>query len=184
MAPRIISNWPSTGAKPRSAVRIRSLPAIWWNWQPFANRRKDFDRALAILQRVVGIHTKKKGPWETSDVADDFSRIALVRAGQNKPEEEIPPLHTAIGIREKVLGADSPGLLSELDRLAQRRSRPGYESAETTFRRALVIREQIEGSQSPDLLTTLDGLAYSLYSAKRNMTKPRRSTNVCSTSGC
>ncbi len=131
-------------------------------------RRKDFDRALAILQRVVGIHTKEKGTMDTSDVADDFSRIALVRAGQNKPEEEIPPLHTAIGIREKVLGADSPGLLSELDRLgaAQIATRI-YESAETTFRRALVIRERIEGSQSPDLLTTLDGLAYSLFGQKK-----------------
>jgi tetratricopeptide (TPR) repeat protein len=131
-------------------------------------RRKDFDRAIAILQRVVGIHTKAKGNFENIDVADDFSRIALVHMGENKPEAAIPSLQTAIGIREKVLGADSPGLLSDLDRLggAQITTR-AYEDAETTFRRALVIRERIEGTQSPDLLTTLDGLAYALFGQKK-----------------
>ncbi len=131
-------------------------------------RRKDFDRAIAILQRVVGIHTKAKGSIDNSDVADDFSRIALAYAAENKPEQSIPPLLTAIGIREKVQGADSPGLLPELDRLgsAQITTR-AYGDAETTFRRALVIRERIEGSQSPDLLTTLDGLAYSLFGEKQ-----------------
>ena len=131
-------------------------------------RKKDFDRAIAILQRVVGIHTKVRGNFENSDVADDISRIALVQSAQNKPEAAIPTLLTAIGIREKVLGADSPGLLSELDRLgaAQITTRV-YSDAEVTFRRALVIRERIEGSQSPDLLTTLDGLAYSLFGEKQ-----------------
>jgi tetratricopeptide (TPR) repeat protein len=131
-------------------------------------RKKDFDRAIAILQRVVGIHTKVRGNFENSDVADDISRIALVQSAQNKPEAAIPTLLTAIGIREKVLGADSPGLLPEFDRLgaAQITTRV-YSDAETTFRRALVIRERIEGSQSPDLLTTLDGLAYSLFGEKQ-----------------
>ena len=131
-------------------------------------RRKDFDRSIAILQRVVGIHTKARGSFENTDVADDFSRIALVQAAQNKPEAEIVTLLTAIGIREKLLGTDSPGLLPELDRLgsAQITTRV-YNDAETTFRRALVIRERIEGTQSPDLLTTLDGLAYSLFGEKQ-----------------
>jgi len=131
-------------------------------------RRKDFDRAIAILQRVVGMHTKAKGNMENADVADDFSRIALVQSAQNKPEAAIPTLLAAIGIREKVLGADSPGLLPDLDRLgaAQIATRV-YEEAEATFRRALMIRERIEGSQSPDLLTTLDGLAYSLFGQKK-----------------
>ena len=130
-------------------------------------RKQDYERAIAILQRVVGIHTKAKGGFENSDVADDFSRIALVASSQNKPEKAIPPLLTAIGIREKVLGPDSPGLLSELDRLgsAQITTR-AYEDAEVTFRRVLVIRERIEGPRSPDLLTTLDGLSYSLFGQK------------------
>src|SRR5580704_7356184 len=131
-------------------------------------RKKDFDRAIAILQRVVGIHTKVRGNFENSDVADDISRIALVQSAQNKPEAAIPTLLTAIGIREKVLGADSPGLLSELDRLgAAQISVRTYDTAETTFRRALVIRERVVGSKSPDLLTTLDGLAYSLFGQKK-----------------
>jgi tetratricopeptide (TPR) repeat protein len=131
-------------------------------------RRKDFDRAIAILQRVVGFHTKLHGNFENSDVADDISRIALVQMGQNKPEAAVVTLQTAIGIREKVLGADSPGLLPELDRLGSAQiSTRTYDDAETTFRRALVIRERIEGSQSSDLLTTLDGLAYALFGQKK-----------------
>jgi tetratricopeptide (TPR) repeat protein len=131
-------------------------------------RRKDYTRAIAILQRVTGIHVKAHGNRENSDVADDFSRIALVQMGEQKPELAIPTLITAIGIRETVLGADSPGLLSELDRLgsAQIATRM-YDAAEITFRRALVIRERVVGSQSPDILTTLEGLAYSLFGEKQ-----------------
>jgi tetratricopeptide (TPR) repeat protein len=131
-------------------------------------RRNDHQRSIAILQRVVGIHTKAKGSMDNSDVADDFSRIALVYLADNKPEAAIPSLLTSIGIREKVLGPDSPGLLSDLDRLGSARiTTREYADAETTFRRALVIRERIEGSRSPDLLTTLDGLAYSLFGEKQ-----------------
>ena len=131
-------------------------------------RRKDLDRSIAILQRVVGLHTKAHGNFENSDVADDFSRIALVQSAQNKPEAAIATLLTVIGIREKVLSPDSPGLLSEIDRLgAAQITTRAYADAEITFRRALVIRERIEGSQSPDLLTTLDGLAYSLFGEKQ-----------------
>lgn len=131
-------------------------------------RRKDFDRAIAVLQRAVGIHTRAHGNFENTDVADDISRIALVQVAQGKTEAAIPTLLTVLGIREKVLGADSPGLLSELDRLgAAQLSVRTYDAAETTFRRALVIRERVEGSQSPDLLTTLDGLAYSLFGQKQ-----------------
>ena len=62
-------------------------------------RRKDPERAIAILQRVIAIHAKARGNFENSDVADDYSRIALVQASQNKPEAAIPTLLTAIGIR-------------------------------------------------------------------------------------
>jgi tetratricopeptide (TPR) repeat protein len=133
-------------------------------------RRKDFDRAIAILRQVIAIHTKAHGNFENSDVADDFSRIALVQVAQdmNKPEVAIPTLLTVIGIREKVLGAESPGLLTELDRLgALQISARVYDDAEITFRRELVIRERVLGSKSPDLLTTLDGLAYSLFGQKK-----------------
>lgn len=131
-------------------------------------RRKDFDRAIAVLQRTVGIHTRAHGTFENSDVADDISRIALVQVAEDKPEAAIPTLETVLGIREKVLGPDSPGLLSELDRLgALQITARTYDSAEETFRRALAIRERIVGAQSPDLLTTLEGLAYSLFGQKK-----------------
>ena len=131
-------------------------------------RRKDFDRVDRDSSKGCWNPYKARGNFENTDVADDFSRIALVQAAQNKPEVEIVTLLTAIGIREKLLGTDSPGLLPELDRLgsAQITTR-AYSDAEITFRRALVIRERIEGTQSPDLLTTLDGLAYSLFGEKQ-----------------
>jgi tetratricopeptide (TPR) repeat protein len=130
-------------------------------------RRKDFERSIALLQRTAGIHTKAHGNSDNSDVADDISRIALVLVLQDKTEAAIPTLFTAIGIRERILGPDSPGLLSELDRLgAAQISVRTYDTAETTFRRVLAIRERVVGSKSPDLLTTLDGLAYSLFGQK------------------
>lgn len=131
-------------------------------------RLKDFDRSIAILERVVNMHTKEHGTFENNDVADDISRIALVQVSEEKPEQAILSLFRVIGIREKLYGADSPALLPELDRLgAAQVTAHDYASAETTFRRALVIRERIEGAQSPDLLTTLDGLAYSLFGQKK-----------------
>jgi tetratricopeptide (TPR) repeat protein len=131
-------------------------------------RRKDFDRAIAILQRVINMHVKAHGNSENTDVADDFSRIALVQVAAEKGDDAIVTLGRVLEIREKVLGADSPGLLSELDRLGTLQiSARTYESAETTFRRALVIRERVLGSKSPDLLTTLDGLSYCLFGEKK-----------------
>lgn len=149
------------GSDPSLASDLVELATI-------CQRRKDFDRSIAVLQRTVGIHTKAHGTFENTDVADDISRIALVQVAENKPEAAIPTLETVLGIREKVLGPDSPGLLSELDRLgALQITAREYESAEATFRRALAIRERILGSQSPDLLTTLEGLAYSLFGEKK-----------------
>jgi tetratricopeptide (TPR) repeat protein len=131
-------------------------------------RRKDFDRAIDILRQVAGMHAKAHGNFENADVADDFSRIALVQAAQDKPDLAIPTLATALQIREKILGGDSPGLLPELDRMGSLQVNARfYESAETTFRRALVIRERVVGSKSADLLTTLDGLSYSLFGQKK-----------------
>ncbi len=130
-------------------------------------RRKDFDRAIAILHQVITLHAKAGGR-ESADVADDYSRIALVEAARDKPDDAIAPLETAIGIRERLLGPDSTGLLSELDRLgALQVATHVYPDAESTFRRALAIRERVVGSKSPDLLTTLDGLAYSLFGEKK-----------------
>jgi tetratricopeptide (TPR) repeat protein len=130
--------------------------------------RKEYERAIALLQRCAGIHSKAHGSFENSDVADDISRIALVQVDQDKPDAAIVSLATVIGIREKVLGADSPGLLSELDRMGTLQiATRTYESSEATFRRALAIRERVVGSKSPDVLTTLDGLAYSLFGLKK-----------------
>jgi tetratricopeptide (TPR) repeat protein len=159
-------NWRETAVSPEDPLIADDLVQL----STICERRKDFDRAIAVLRRVITIHTRIHGSFENSDVADDFSRIALVESDQNQhnPEVAIPTLITAIGIREKVLGADSPGLLSELDRLGTLQiSARFYEAAEITFRRALSIRERVLGSRSPDLLTTLEGLAYSLFGQKK-----------------
>lgn len=156
--------WRETEASRTDAVIAGDLIDL----ATICERRKDFDRAIAVLERVVGIHTKIHGTFENTDVADDISRIALVQVAENKPEAAVPTLLTVIGIREKVLGGDSPGLLGELDRLASIQiAQRTYSDAEVTFRRALAIRERVLGSQSPDLLTTLDGLSYSLFGEKK-----------------
>jgi hypothetical protein len=77
-------------------------------------RRKDFDRAIAILQRVIGMHTKARGNFENSDVADDYSRIALVQILQEKTEVAISTLLTAIGIRRTPIGARPVGGRADL----------------------------------------------------------------------
>jgi tetratricopeptide (TPR) repeat protein len=129
-------------------------------------RLKDFDRALALLQTALRIHSREGSDNLLS--ADDFSRISLVYMDQKKPEQAAPPLQTAIAIREKVLGAEHPAILSELDRLgtiwiALRE----YPKAEEIFRRALIIRERLVGPNDAGLISTVEGLAYALFGQKK-----------------
>lgn len=128
---------------------------------------KDYDRALAILERVRAMHAKVSGDISLP-VASDFSRIAKIYLDQKNRESAVDALDTAVKIRSKVSGEYDASLLPDLDRLGEVRVMlQRYEDAETAFRRALIIRESLVGRDSGDLIQSIDGLAYALFGQKK-----------------
>jgi tetratricopeptide (TPR) repeat protein len=143
------------------------LAAEWIEMATLCQRLKDFDRAHALLTHAMGRDVQTYGR-ESLPVADDFSRIALAFTADNKPEPAIQPLQMAIKIREAVLGAEHPAILSELDRLGGLQlALRNYPDAEESFRRSLVIRERLTGPNSADLISSVEGLAYSQFGQKK-----------------
>ena len=127
---------------------------------------KDYFRALALVNTVLARHAKAKG-YDTSDVADDYSRMAQVLLEQKKPEDAISPLNSALAIRTKLGGPLDPSLVYDLDRLGGvQTAMRAYDKAEEAFRHALVIRESLYGKMHPDLISTVDGLAYAYFGEK------------------
>lgn len=137
------------------------LPGEWIELATLCQRLKDFPRALSLLQLSMSAHVRDGGMTSLA-VADDLSRMALADVDEKNPQRDpnlaARELVHAIEIRETVLGAEHPAILSELDRLAaiQLRLRD-YENAESTLRRALVIRERLVGPVSADLISTVEG---------------------------
>lgn len=127
---------------------------------------KDFDRAQYILQRVRSLHTAAF-TINSTQVADDFSRIAQIYIDQKNPEFAIQTLNRALEIRTSLNGPFHPTLVADLDRLGELyTTMRDYEKAETAFRHDLVIRETIYGKTHADLISTVDGLAYALFGEK------------------
>jgi len=128
---------------------------------------KQFDRAMAILERVRSMHARSEGPGSLA-VADDFSRMAQIQMDLKNREGAASSLAAALGLRAKLAGQYDASLLPDLDRLGpllimlQR-----YDVAEDRFRHALVIRESLLGKDSPDLIATVDGLAYACFGQKK-----------------
>lgn len=144
----------------------------------YARGLKDYDRALMIMNRVLGLHLNlnraagiaPEDLMNTITVADDFSRIAQVQAemGATKIDAALQSLTTALKIRIKLLGPLDPSLVYDLDRMGtlQITSR-AYQQAEITYRHALVVRETLYGKVHADLIATVDGLAYALFGQKK-----------------
>jgi len=133
----------------------------------FCRGMKDYFRALALVNTVLARHAKAHG-YESTDVADDYSRMAQVLLEQKKPEDAIGPLHNAIAIRTKLGGPLEPSLVYDLDRLGSvQTALRAYDKAEDAFRHALVIRESLYGKMHPDLISTVDGLAYAYFGEKK-----------------
>jgi len=133
----------------------------------FCRGMKDYFRALALVNTVLARHAKAGG-YETTDVADDYSRMAQVLMEQKKPEDAVNPIQNAIAIRTKLGGPLDPSLIYDLDRLgAVQTVLREYPKAEQAFRHALVIRESLYGKMNADLIATLDGLAYAIFGQKR-----------------
>jgi len=147
----------------------------------YARGQKDYDRAMAIMSRVLSMHLainraagSPPGEAMTSiSVADDFSRMALIDAEManhdlTKLALAEGALTTALGIRTKILGPLDPSLVFDLDRMGGLQvGLREYGKAEATYRHALVIRETLYGKSDADLIATLDGLAYSLFGEKK-----------------
>ena len=128
---------------------------------------KTFERALAILGRVVSMHRLAAGP-ESLPVADDFSRMAQIYMEMKTVPGAIGMLNAALQIRTRLVGPLDPSLVPDLDRLAGAHLvRREYDQAEEAYRRALVIRETLLGRYDADLIATVDGLAYACFGQKK-----------------
>ncbi len=127
----------------------------------------DLEGALVILRRVQNLHVALY-TFNSAQVADDFSRAALLYGKQKKLEEAINALNAAVMIRTKLGGPLDPSLISDLDRLGEYQTvMRSYEDAEAAFRHVLVIRETLYGKVHADLISTVDGLAYALFGQKK-----------------
>jgi tetratricopeptide (TPR) repeat protein len=128
---------------------------------------KNFERALLILTRVMGIHGRNGGT-ETAVYADDISRMAMVNMEKKNIPTAIFYFKQALAIRTKVAGPLDPSLINDLDHIAGAHIvMREYAGAEEAYRRALVIRETILGKFDADLIATVDGLAYACFGQKK-----------------
>jgi tetratricopeptide (TPR) repeat protein len=129
---------------------------------------KDYDGALLVLGRVLGLHIRAAGTFENSNVADDYSRMAQVYMAMKNTDRAIEVLNTALDIRTKLAGPLDQTLIFDLDRLASIYSGTQvYDKAEDTYRHALVIRESIFGKDDADLIPNVDGLAFALFGQQK-----------------
>jgi tetratricopeptide (TPR) repeat protein len=128
---------------------------------------KNFDRALAILTRVMSIHRVAFGT-ESAIFADDLSRLAQVHMEKKNVPAAVGALTQAIAIRAKLGGPLDPSMVYDLDRLAGAHIvLREYDKAEAAYRHALVIRETLVGKHDADLIATVDGIAYACFGQKK-----------------
>jgi len=128
---------------------------------------KDYGHALTIMTQVLGMHVKAS-TFQSTQVADDFSRFAQIQMEYQKPEDAAGSLATALSIRTELVGPLDPSLMYDLDRMgtvtiALRQ----YDKAEQAYHHALVIRESLYGKEHADLIATVDGLAYACFGQKK-----------------
>jgi tetratricopeptide (TPR) repeat protein len=128
---------------------------------------KDYDRAAATMNRVLAIHVPAFG-YDSTAVADDFSRMAQIDLERKRLPMAASSLNAALAIRKKLAGPLDVSLVPDLDRLGEiSTTMRRYDKAEEAYRLALVIRETLYGKQHADLLATIDGLAYALFGQKK-----------------
>jgi tetratricopeptide (TPR) repeat protein len=128
---------------------------------------KDYGHALTVMTEVLGRHAKESG-FQSVAVADDFSRFAQIQMENQKPEEALGPLHSALSIRTQLAGPLDASLIYDLDRLGVATvALRQYDKAEEAYRHALVIRESLYGKEHADLISTVDGLAYACFGQKK-----------------
>jgi len=129
---------------------------------------KDYDGALAVLNRVVMLHGRAARSFDTVAVADDYSRMSQVQMAAKRPDAAVNVLKIALDIRTNLAGPLDPSLIYDLDRLGSiYNSTQDYDKAEEAYRHALVIRESMFGKNDADLIPDVDGLAFALFGEKK-----------------
>jgi tetratricopeptide (TPR) repeat protein len=129
---------------------------------------KDFDGAVSVLHRVMGLHVEAGHGFDNTDVADDNSRLAQLYILMKKPELAISSLLFALKTRTKLAGPLDQTLIYDLDRLgAAYTLTQDYAKAEDAFRHALTIRESLLGKNDADLIPDVDGLAFALFGQQK-----------------
>jgi tetratricopeptide (TPR) repeat protein len=130
-------------------------------------RMKMVDRAIAIMQRVITLHSAAYTA-ESQFVADDFSGLATLHAELKNHNDALKAVRVALDIRTRMAGPMAPSLMADLERQGEYQNElRDYEGAEKTYRQSLIIRETVFGRVHADLIKTLDGLAYSLFGQKK-----------------
>jgi tetratricopeptide (TPR) repeat protein len=120
-----------------------------------------------VLGRVMGLHRLAFGA-DSTEMADDFSRMAQIYMQEVNVPSAINSLNQALTIRLKIVSPLDPSLVPDLDRLAGAYIvTRAYPQAEDAYRHALVIRETLFGKDDADLIASADGLAYSLFGQKK-----------------
>ncbi len=128
---------------------------------------KDYDRAMAILERVRSMHLRSAGA-ESVLYASDWSRMGQIYLDEQNRDGAAAAFDQALAIRSKIAGAYDVSLLGDLDALGGVLIAMGrYDRAEENYRHALVIRESLFGRESADLIATVDGLAYACFGEKK-----------------
>ncbi|HXS97276.1 MAG TPA: tetratricopeptide repeat protein [Candidatus Limnocylindrales bacterium] len=129
---------------------------------------KQFDQALVVMNRVLTLHAHGPAGFESTDIADDYSRIAQIQMEKKDLASGITFFTRALQIRTKLFGPLDPSLVYDLDRVgAAYTASRDYPNAEAAFRHALVIRESLYGKNHADLISTVDGLAYACFGQKK-----------------
>jgi len=102
--------------------------------------------------------------WTYQALRYHFKASTLIAAG--KYDEALAQEESALKLREKALGPESPAAANSLHQLGNIYHVKGdYPKAETAFQRALTIREGTSGPESDDvftLLVSLGGLYYDM----------------------
>ena len=120
---------------PDVAKSLHDLGVLCYRQNDLVQAEKFFARALAIQQ--------KTGP-ESLELALTLHNLAAVSAAAGKPEEADRLYQHELRIREKILGADDPGVALSLESYAAFLRETGKESAATQAEeRAKAIRAKL-----------------------------------------
>lgn len=110
-----------------------------------------FERALAIMEKVVGL--------DSVDIAPELNNLAALYQRQQRYAEAEPLFKRALALSERSLPPNHPDLGRALNNLAtcyEKQDR--HAESEALTRRALALYEKVAGPESPAAATLLNNL--------------------------